>query len=300
MNRNDDNLLSPAQINALDIVSFLDTLGYFPTRVSFPHHWYLSPLRPEKTASFKVNSKLNAWWDFGIQQGGNLVKFLSLYYSCSVSEVPLHFSATLPIRIVPLFSPASKPVEDNAIRNLNVSSLLAPSLLRYLSRRRIAQNVAQKFCQQASYTVRQKEYYAIAFPNRSGGYELRNEYFKGSSSPKDVTLITGGNSTLCVFEGFIDFLSYQTALNSLPVPSRDYLILNTLGFLGACQDVICSYPSVFLFLDNDTAGSEATAIATSWSNTIADQRSLYAAHKDVNDWLCHIGAGALLVAIASG
>src|SRR5260221_6084664 len=300
MKRNNDDLLSPAQINALDMVAFLDTLGYSPSRVSFPHHWYLSPLRQEKTASFKVNRKLNAWWDFGIQQGGNLVKFLSLYYSCPIPEVPLHFSAPLPLRIVPPFSPASKPVEDNAIRHLTVSPLLAPPLLRYLSRRRIAQNVAQKFCQQAHYTVRQKEYYAIAFPNRSGGYELRNEYFKGSSSPKDVTLITGGNSTLCVFEGFIDFLSYQTAFNSLSVPSRDYLILNTLGFFGACQDVISSYPSVLLFLDNDTAGSEATAIATSWGNAIADQRHLYAAHKDVNDLLCYIGASALLVAIASG
>jgi hypothetical protein len=300
MNRNDDALLSPAQINALDIVAFLDTLGHSPTRVSFPHHWYLSPLRLEKTASFKVNRKINAWWDFGIQQGGNLVKFLSLYYSCPMGDVPLHFSGTLPLRMVSSFNPIKNPADDNTIRNLTVSSLLAPPLLRYLSGRRIAQHVAQRFCLQASYTVRQKEYYAIAFSNRSGGYELRNEYFKGSSSPKDITLITVGNSTLCVFEGFIDFLSYQTALNSLPVPPRDYLVLNTLGFLGACQDVISSYPSVHLFLDNDMAGDKATAIATSWSNAIADHRPLYSAHKDVNDWLCHIGAGTLLVAIASG
>lgn len=300
MNRNDDDLLSPAQINALDIVAFLDMLGYSPTRTSFPHHWYLSPLREEKTASFKVNRKINAWWDFGIQQGGNLVKFLSLYYSCPLEDVPFHFSGTLPLRVVPPFNPVRKPIEDNAIRNLIASPLLAPPLLRYLASRRIAQHVAQKFCQQARYTVRQKEYYAIAFSNRSGGYELRNEYFKGSSSPKDVTLITSGNPTLCVFEGFIDFLSYQTVLHSQPIPSLDYLVLNTLGFLGSCQDVISSYHSALLFLDNDPAGTEATATATSWSNAIVDQRLYYAAHKDVNDWLCHVGMGALLVAIASG
>jgi Toprim-like len=300
MNRNDDDLLSAAQINALDIVAFLDTLGYSATRVSFPHHWYLSPLRQEKTASFKVNRKLNAWWDFGIQQGGNLVKFLSLYYACPIQEVPLHFSASLPLRIVPPFQPANKSIEDNAIRNLTIVPLFNHSLLRYLSGRRIAQSVAQKFCQQARYSVRQREYYAIAFSNRSGGYELRNEYFKGSSSPKDVTLITGGNSTLCVFEGFIDFLSYQTALRGLPLPSRDYLILNTVGFLAACQDVITSYASVLLFLDNDPSGTEATATATRWSDVIIDQRPLYSRYKDVNEWLCHVGSGPLLVAIASG
>jgi len=42
---------------------------------------------------------------------------------------------------------------------------------------------------------------------------LRNEYFKGSSSPKDVTLIENGAKTMAVFEGFFNFLSYLT-LNS--------------------------------------------------------------------------------------
>jgi len=300
MNYNDDGRLSLPQINALDMVAFLDTLGYTPTRTSFPHFWYLSPLRHEKTASFKVNRKINAWWDFGIQQGGNLGRFLSLYYHCSLHDVPGRFSAGLPMPVVPPFRVSQIPAPDNSIRQLTIGPLLAPGLLRYLSRRRIAQHVAQQYCFEAHYIVREKQYYAIAFPNRSGGYELRNEYFKGSSSPKDITLITAQSSTLCVFEGFTDFLSYQTALSSLPIPARDYLILNTLGFLGACQDVMCSYPSTLLYLDNDTAGSDATAMATGWSSTITDHRSLYSSHKDVNEWLCHIGAGGILVAIQSG
>ena len=34
-----------------------------------------------------------------------------------------------------------------------------------------------------------KKHTAIGFKNNTGGYELRSENFKGSSSPKDVTLI---------------------------------------------------------------------------------------------------------------
>ena len=32
-----------------------------------------------------------------------------------------------------------------------------------------------------------KPHIALGFKNDSGGYELRNEFFKGSNSPKDVT-----------------------------------------------------------------------------------------------------------------
>jgi len=300
MNRNDDELLSKAEINALDIVAFLETLGYSPKRVSFPHHWYLSPLRNEKTASFKVNKKLNAWWDFGIQQGGNLVQFLSLYYGCAVEDVPRAFSRTNSTPTVPRFQPPQGPVVDNSIKNLSISPLTSLSLLRYIVSRRILQIVAQNYCYQATYTIKDKQYYAIAFRNRSGGYELRNQYFKGSTSPKDITLISNQSSTLSVFEGFTDFLSIETALYGLHNTASDYLILNTLSFLSACQSVILSYSSILLYLDNDPAGDKATAMAISWSSAISDQRVLYALYKDTNSWLCHIGAGGVRYSISSG
>lgn len=292
-------LLSKAQINALDIVAFLETLGYSPKRVSFPHHWYLSPLRDEKTASFKVNKRLNAWWDFGIQQGGNLVQFLSLYYRCATDDVPRAFCQTGSTLIVPRFQSPTRPLLDNSIKNLSISPLTALPLLRYIAGRRILPIVAQTYCWEATYTIKDKKYFAIAFRNRSGGYELRNQYFKGSSSPKDITLISKQSSTLSVFEGFTDFLSIQTALYGLPNAASDYLILNTLSFLSICHSVILSYPATLLYFDNDPAGDQATVTALSWSSTISDQRKLYARYKDPNDWLCHIGAGGLRHSISS-
>lgn len=299
MNRNDDKPLSHGQINALDIVDFLETLGHSPTRVSFPHHWYLSPLRDEKTASFKVNKKINAWWDFGIQQGGNLVKFLSLYYGCATDDVPEALSRIGSTLIVPRFQPSKQPDLDNSIKNLSITPLIALPLLHYLTNRRIKLIVAQTYCWQATYTVRDKQYYAIAFLNRSSGYELRNQYFKGSSSPKDITLISNRSNRLSVFEGFTDFLSIQTALYGLPESASDHLILNTLSFLALCQSVILSYSSILLYLDNDPAGDNASATAIRWSSTISDQRMLYAHYKDPNDWLCHIGAGGVRSRISS-
>src|SRR5689334_12530921 len=70
----------------LDMVEYLSRLGYEPEKISGHHYWYLSPLRNEKTPSFKINIKLNRWYDFGEGQGGNLVDFGLLYYKCSITE----------------------------------------------------------------------------------------------------------------------------------------------------------------------------------------------------------------------
>lgn len=49
-------------------------------------YWYLSPLRDEKDTSFKVNTKLNVWYDHGLGLGGSLLDLAELYHNCSQSE----------------------------------------------------------------------------------------------------------------------------------------------------------------------------------------------------------------------
>src|SRR5436305_1194282 len=57
----------------LDIVEYLANLGYQPIKIKEPGYWYKSPLRDEKTASFKVNRKMNRWFDFGDGRYGNVI-----------------------------------------------------------------------------------------------------------------------------------------------------------------------------------------------------------------------------------
>ncbi len=42
----------------MDMVAYLSALGYEPIKVRKFDYWYLSPLRDEKTASFKINRKI--------------------------------------------------------------------------------------------------------------------------------------------------------------------------------------------------------------------------------------------------
>ena len=122
----------------------------------------------------------------------------------------------------------------------------------------IHQLIAKEYCKEVSFKLKDKNFFAIGFQNDSQGYELRCKYFKGSSSPKDVTLIKNNADKLLLFEGFIDFLSWFNC-KLFFTGKHDYLILNTLSFLNRSKSVIKGYPEVLLFLDNDEAGKRATA-----------------------------------------
>src|SRR5688572_15999028 len=74
------------QANQLDLVEFLDKLGYLPKKVKSNDYWYLSPFRDETNPSFKINRQRNCWYDHGLGTGGGLVDFVVRYFNCQVNE----------------------------------------------------------------------------------------------------------------------------------------------------------------------------------------------------------------------
>ncbi len=101
-------------------------------------------------------------------------------------------------------------------------------LCSYLRRRRIDKNIADKFCHEVVFKMsdKEKEYIAIGFKNNVGGFELRNEYFKGSSHPKNVTYLDNKTTNnITVFEGFFDFLSYQTIHQNQQQELTNFLVI---------------------------------------------------------------------------
>jgi DNA primase len=71
----------------IDLVDYLASLGHQPQKVNNQDYWYLSPLRDEKTASFKVNRKLNVWYDHATGKGGNVIDLGTEYFKCSVADL---------------------------------------------------------------------------------------------------------------------------------------------------------------------------------------------------------------------
>jgi DNA primase len=78
--------ISIREVKEIDMVDYLSRLGYEPIKIRNVDYWYLSPLRDEKTASFKVNRRLNKWYDHGLGKGGNIIDFAILYQDCTVGE----------------------------------------------------------------------------------------------------------------------------------------------------------------------------------------------------------------------
>ena len=72
MNNNNSSIQDAKQI---DLVNYLEKLGYEPRKIRNHDYWYLSPLRDENTPSFKVNRNINCWYDFGLGEGGTIIDF---------------------------------------------------------------------------------------------------------------------------------------------------------------------------------------------------------------------------------
>lgn len=279
--------LSCEEAKNIDMVHYLSSIGIEPTKIRGNNFWYLSPLHNEKTPSFKIDRKLNRWYDHGIGKGGNLIDFAIQCHGCTVADLLQMLSGNYSTEHKPWIAPIAAEMATPKITVSEVRSLQSTELLNYLRERSIDLLIADQYCKEVNYTFESKKYYAIGFKNDGGGYELRNRYFKGSCSPKGITTVKNGSGTLLVFEGFFDFLSYLVITAKMDTPSQDYLILNSLSFFGQSVPFMLEYDTVRLFLDDDAAGQKCSLYAQSLDARFRDESSMYGNYADLNDFLNH-------------
>jgi hypothetical protein len=276
----------------MDMVAYLSALGHEPIKVRKFDYWYLSPLREEKTPSFKINRKLNRWYDHGLGQGGNLIDFATRYHHCTVGEFLRALSGNLSFH-QPITTPKKKEEENKGSRIaiLRERPLQSFPLCRYLRQRRIPLALARRYCKEVSYDLNGKEYFGIGFKNNSGGYELRNPYFKASSSPKDITTFDNGAGEAAVFEGFMDFLSFLAIPKHQQPTQRDFVILNSVAFFEKARPFMERHETIRLYLDRDATGQNHSRHALSLNTKYRDESGLYQHYKDLNDWLMSLAKG---------
>ena len=261
---------------------------------------YLSPLREERTPSFKVDYVRNLWYDFGLGEGGTLLTLMMRMERCDSREAVRRLqngekrdagSASLSSGIykrpaVGEHSPVMRPATVPALRILSDAPLRHPVLIGYLASRGIAQRIAAGYCREVRYEVNGRAFFAVGFRNDAEGWELRSARFKGGSSPKHITTIDNRSVTVIAFEGFMDFLAYL----SLKYPERlriDAAVLNSVVNLPKAVPFLSRHPVIHAFFDNDEAGRKTTSdlIRLCPRSEVIDQSSFYSGHKDVNDYL---------------
>ena len=276
------NRLSCERARAFPIEKALAKLGHFPTKENEKEAWFLSPLRSESQASFKVSKTLNRWYDHGEGTGGNVIDLLCKIRQCTVKEA-LRIIADDNSSFLFQQRPSFKVEQQDKIFVKEVKELTHYALRGYLNSRYILLITAKKFIREVHYSFKNKNYFAIGFKNDSGGWELRNKYYKNCSSPKDITHIKNGNGKLIVTEGVFDLLSLLS-YNEILEAEYDFLVLNSTAFVSKATKIIQDYLTINLYLDNDKNGNKTTQKLMAHSNNCLNKSMLYEGFKDMNEW----------------
>ena len=171
----------------ISIRLFLARRGIQPKYERNGYGMYLSPLREERTPSFKVDYVRNLWYDFGSGEGGTLRTLVIRLERCDSREAVRRLqngekrdagSVSLSPGVgerpaaggpLPVLRPATLP----AFRILSDASLRHPALVGYLASRGIVPPVAAAFCREVRYEINGRAFFAVGFRNDAGGWELR-------------------------------------------------------------------------------------------------------------------------------
>ena len=277
------------EIKSIPLAAFLSRLGHEPAARKGSKLWYKSPLRQEHTPSFKVETALNCWYDFGIGKGGNIIDLAAeLYQSTDLRYLMRCIANSYPEPSAQTVA-SSFPQRHSApsVEQFEVVPLEHRALVAYLQERGIPAHIAMANCKEANYSVNDKSYFAVAFENVSGGWELRNRYFKGCKGRKDISYLPwardGPSAECAMFEGFIDYLS---ALTLGLISGADAIILNSVVNVNKAVPYLKDYTVINCYLDNDNAGKTALAELTAiYGSAVIDRSTLYSEFNDLNDFL---------------
>lgn len=277
------------EIKSIPLAAFLSRPGHEPAARKGTRLWYKSPFRQEQTPSFKVETTLNCWYDFGLGKGGNIIDLAAeLYQSTDLCYLMRCIANRYPVPSVQTVASSFAPRHSApSMERFDVVPLEHHALVTYLQERGIPAHIAKAKCKEAHYSFNGKSYFAAAFENVSGGCELRNRYFKGCRGRKDISYLPwarDGPSTECaVFEGFIDYLS---ALALSIISGADAIILNSVVNVNKAVPHLKGYSAINCYLDNDNAGQTALAELTAiYGSTVIDRSTLYSEFNDLNDFL---------------
>ena len=295
-------------IKRYPIVEYLERKGVKPVRRTPAYALYQSPLREDMHPSFKVDTEKNLWIDYAEGRGGSIIDLCMRLEGCTLLEAIRQLGRNAPDDTA--HSPQRERVQDTskqesirqaaangAKRMIGISDTLPSHLQKYLTEDRcINIEKAMPFLRSISYEVRGLHYQAIGFANQSGGYELRDSgSFKGTIAPKDITPIfmdrsrnkvTDKIQPVCVFEGFMDFLSFLSMKEEV---TSACLVLNSVSNVARAIRYLNDrhLTHIRAFLDNDDAGRKATNDFIWAGFKVEDMSVHYGRFKDLNEYHIH-------------
>ena len=270
----------------ISIREVLESFSLFPSKEHPKTAYYFAINRQERTPSLLVNYVKNIAFDFGTGKQYDVVSIVQEFKQCTVSDA---------LEYLEKFDFSFQKQKGN-LKNLNeekksyqileVKEITHPALLEYLKERNLETQKSE--LEEIHYQIEDKTYFAMAFKNDSGGYEIRNKYLKIALGKKNITTIKNDSETLKIFEGFSDYLSYQILKNkdqNFSSETSDFVILNSVSMAFKIGKSLENYQKIELYLDNDEAGNLLVEKLNKLHSNVHDQRKYYKDFKDLNEYL---------------
>ena len=283
-----NHIMNCREINEnYSIVEYLSSKNIQPKRISGNNYFYLSPFRKENEASFKVDIKLNKYFDFGEGKGSGLVTLISRIENISIKEIVYKYSNNSFSFQKLVTSNCKDSSQQSKVKVVKSKRVFSYVLKNYLRERGVNSIKAFQFLEEIIFTVNDgNEQFALGFKNNDGNYELRNKNFKGCNG-KNLTIINNDSEdkSVFVFEGFFDFLSFLEINN---YPNFNFVILNSTSNFSKLLHYLNQkkIQKIHLYFDNDVSGNGCTnEIISRFKSISIDHRIEYKNFKDLNAFL---------------
>lgn len=290
-------MMNIEQANKISLVDLLAELGFTPVKIRNSNVYYNSPFYKDTKASFNVDRKSNVWFDKGINKGGDVIFFGKVYHQTNNINRVLdelekyeHFITGNELAVKVL---KKHLVEDMIV--ISIGELKNRAFLSYIHSRGIDPNIAKEYCMELRYSIKKKEYSALAFKNISGGYEFHNPYIRCCIGKKAISIVhkdkIGVQTSCCIFANYMDFLSYKTIElqggTAICVEEPcDYIILNGLEQLQDCLERLGIYKKIHCYLHNDQVGRTCTDVILSlYDKTSLNESDRYKDYLSLNRYL---------------
>ena len=280
----------------------LDYLGKPLKKTSSGWYVYRCPWKKDTHPSLTVSPDGKVWRDLSNPgakdaEGGIIELVQTCLNTKDFKAVCAEFDSSSFLMSKSFDDQKEKDLECSKFAFFSVMPLQARGLYAYLTKRKVNISIARQFLHEAHYSFQERNdgryLYALAYQNDKGGYELRGapymgnpDGYKGGTSPKGITTHLGRkNVSTVVFEGFMDMLSFATLCGGI---KHNYVVLNSTAMvLSGIEALKPLRNQIYLCLDNDKSGDDATNEILNVLPSAIDIREKFAPAKDVNDYLCH-------------
>lgn len=277
------------QAEAVSIVDYLASKGVEPVDAVGKELLYFSPLRSEKTPSFWVNPLKNKFHDFTNEEHkGNVFRLVQLLEELTFPQAVaklLDFNGQPVATYASLFLSATQ-TEPIKQQTKIIYPVQNPVLINFLKERAIPYSLGKRYLHEVMNTAKDRVYFTVGFRNDSGGFAIRNKYFKGCEGIQDITTFDNKNRhAVAVFEGFFDFLSALVWFG-LEAPRIATVVLNTTNNRKKAVSYLRQFEQVNCFLDRDKSGMECLRLLKDRDGLpVKDYSGIYEGFKDFNEML---------------